>query len=82
MVEGRKRNSRDEKVNREGRKLVKFIEKRGWSIFNGTIEEDMEGEFTFTEGRECTVIDYITGGEKVKDRVRRIRVGDKVNSNR
>lgn len=57
MVEERKRNSRDEKINREGRKLVKFIEIRGWSIFNETIEEDMEGKFTFTQERGCTVID-------------------------
>lgn len=40
----------------------------------------MEGEFTFTGERGCTVIDYIVGEEKVRYRVRRMKVGDKVDA--
>lgn len=40
VKEERRRNSRDEKVNREDRKLVEFIEKRGCR-FNGTVEGDI-----------------------------------------
>lgn len=39
----------------------------------------MEGKFTFTGGRGCTVIDYIIGKE-VRDKVRRMKVGDRVDS--
>lgn len=35
--EGRRKNSRDEKINREHKKLVEFIEEREWSIFNGIL---------------------------------------------
>lgn len=45
----------------EGKILIVFLKERGWSIFNGTIEGDWEGEFTFTEGKGDTVIDYVVG---------------------
>lgn len=78
--EERKRRSKDEKINGEGRKLVEFIEGKGWSIFNGGIRGDEEGEYTFTGGKGNTVIDYVIGGEEVKDRIKRMRIGDKVDS--
>lgn len=56
--EERRRKSKDEKVNREGRRLVEFIERMGWGIFNGDIRDE-EREFTFTGVRGNTVIDYI-----------------------
>lgn len=45
------RNSKDRKMNKERKKLVEMIEERGWSIFNGNITGDEEGEFTFTGGK-------------------------------
>lgn len=41
--------------------MLKFMEEKGWKIYNGNIEGDKEGEFTYTGGRENTVIDYIIG---------------------
>lgn len=72
------RKSKDEKVNREGRKLVELIEEREWSIFNGNMSADKKGEFTFTGG--CTVIDYLIGDEDVKERIKRMRIGDRIDS--
>lgn len=37
-------------------------------------------KFTFTGGRECTVIDYIIEEKEVRDKVRRTKVGDRVDS--
>lgn len=59
--EGR-RKSRDKKVNREGKRLIGFLEGRGWMILNGCIKGDEEGEFTYTGGRGNTVIDKREGG--------------------
>lgn len=39
-----------------------------------------EGEFTFTGGKGCTVIDYVIGEEEVKDRIERMKIGDKIDS--
>lgn len=74
------RQSKDEKVNRGGRKLINLIGEMGRSIFNGCNKGDEKGEFTFTAGRGNTVIDYIIGEKRMWDRIERIKVGEKVDS--
>lgn len=51
------RNSKDKKVNKKGRILVECLEERSWSIFNGKVKGDEEGEYTGRRGN--TVIDYV-----------------------
>ncbi|XP_071576349.1 uncharacterized protein [Temnothorax nylanderi] len=74
------RSSKDKKIDREGRMLVNSIEERGWEIFNGKVRGDEEGEFTFTGGRGDTVIDYVIGEGEVREKVEKMIVGDKVDS--
>lgn len=57
-----------------------MIEEREWSIFNGNMSADKKGEFTFTGGEGCTVIDYLIGDENVKGRIKRMRIGDRIDS--
>lgn len=46
---GRKRKSKDRKVNREEKTLVEFLEEREWGIMNGSsVKYDKEGQYTFT----------------------------------
>jgi len=78
--EKRKRKSKDKNMNKEGRILVDFLEERGWGILNGSIRGDEQGEYTFTGGAGNTVIDYVMGEEEVRDRVRSLRVEDKIDS--
>jgi len=47
--EGR-RKSKDKRKNKEGREMIRRIEEVGWAIFNGNVEGDREGEWTFTGG--------------------------------
>ncbi|XP_068989265.1 uncharacterized protein [Neodiprion pinetum] len=47
---------------------------------NGNIEGDKEGEFTYVGGAGVTVIDYAIGDIEVRDRVKRIEIGDRVDS--
>lgn len=72
---GGRRCSKNKKENKEGRKLVKYVEERGWSMFNRDIKGDEEGEFTFTGGKGCTVIDYVIGDREVRNRVRELKWG-------
>ncbi|KMQ90798.1 stress response protein nst1-like protein [Lasius niger] len=74
------RKSKDRKINMEGRRLVEGLEKVGWEIFNGCTEGDEKGEFTYTGGRGESVIDYVIGEEKVKERVVKLEVGDCIES--
>ncbi|XP_029163724.1 golgin subfamily A member 6-like protein 22, partial [Nylanderia fulva] len=75
-----KRKSKDRVINAEGRKLLEFLGEKGWSILNGNTEGDEEGEWTFTGGRGNTVIDYVLGDEDSREKVKKLRVKDKVDS--
>jgi len=57
-------------VDREDRKLIEFVEEKGWEIFNGNMRGDEEGEYTFTGGKGNTVIDYIMGSKDVKEELK------------
>ncbi|XP_046628297.1 uncharacterized protein LOC124309086 [Neodiprion virginianus] len=78
--ESRSRKSKDRKIISEGRQLVQFLDKTGWAIMNGNIEGDEEGEFTYVGGAGVTVIDYAIGDIEGRDRVKRIEIGDRVDS--
>lgn len=74
------RRSKDVRINREGRKLIKFVEENGWDILNGCTRGDEEGEYSFTGGKENTVIDYAIGDLEVRERIKSLRIGDRVDS--
>ncbi|XP_011879508.1 PREDICTED: uncharacterized protein LOC105568414, partial [Vollenhovia emeryi] len=74
------RNSKDSVINKEGKRLVEFLEDKGMSILNGDTKGDEEGEYTFTGGRGNTVIDYVIGGEDLRGKVESLRIGDKIDS--
>lgn len=48
----------------------------GWSILNGNVKGDEEGEWTYTGGKGETVINYVMGNEETRERVRRMKVED------
>jgi len=75
--ERKSRKSKDRKMNREEKKLVEKIEEWGWSIWNGNIIGDEEGEYTFTGGKGNTVIDYVIGDEETRGRIRKMKMGNK-----
>lgn len=56
------------------------LKERGYSILNGSVVGDEEGKCSFTGGRGNTVIDYVIGNENTRDKMERIKVGDKVDS--
>lgn len=78
--EGNRRQSKDKVINREGRVLVEFVEERGWSVFNENMKRNEQGEYTFTEGKENTVIDYVMGNREVREEVEKMVVGEKIDS--
>lgn len=48
---GRERKAKDGKKNGEGRKLVSWLEEKGWGILNECTKGDEEGEYTFRRKR-------------------------------
>lgn len=51
------------------------MEEKGLEIFNGRIRGDEEEELLFTGGMGETVIDYIVGSVKVRERIREMKIG-------
>lgn len=76
----RGRRSRDKKVNREGRLLVDRLEEVGWTILNGGVEGDEEGNWTFVGAKGESVIDYVLGNEDVRDADEKMEVGNRIES--
>ncbi|KAL6431964.1 hypothetical protein ACFW04_007414 [Cataglyphis niger] len=78
--EGVGRKSRDKRINKEGKELLRWIEKAGWTIFNGCTKGDIEGEWTYTGGSGNSVIDYVMGDEDTRMQVGEVEVGDNIDS--
>lgn len=49
--------------------MIKFIEKKRWTILNENIKRDEEGDFTYTGGRGETMIDYVIDKGKVREKM-------------
>lgn len=57
------------------------MEELGWFILNGDMRQDEEGEWIYTGGRGDSVIDYVIGDIRVKERIDRMIVEEKIDSN-
>lgn len=57
---------------------MRWIMELEWGILNGSIKGDEEGKFTFTAGRDNTVIDLVIGNEEVRERIGSLRIGDNI----
>lgn len=58
--EGR-RQSKDNKIDKEGRILMGVIKEREWLVLNGNVKGDEEEKYTFMGGRGGMVIDLMLG---------------------
>lgn len=67
-------------MNKEGRKLCGFLKEQDWSMLNGNCKRHEEGELTYVRERGNTVIDYVIGNDRTRERIREFRVKDKIDS--
>jgi len=56
------------------------MEKRGYAIFNGNMKGDYKEEYIYTGGREKSVIIYIISDGKVRDRIERMEIEERIES--
>lgn len=70
----KKRDSRDKIINKAGRSLVEEIEERGWYILNGNAKGDEAGEWTYIGERGSSVIDYVLVNEGALNKIDRLEV--------
>ncbi|KMQ83481.1 hypothetical protein RF55_19927, partial [Lasius niger] len=74
------RRSRDKKINKEGKMLIRELEEMGWSICNKNMKGDEKGEFTCTGSKGNTVINYILGNEETREKMEKLEAGEDVDS--
>lgn len=74
------RESKDGKVNKEGRRLREAMEDRGWGVLNGCRRGVEAGEYTFTGAGGNRVIDYAMTSEEEREEVEMFEVDDRVES--
>lgn len=74
--EGKKRKSKDKKVNKDGRKLFRTIEKGGYMIMNGCVKGDEGGKFTYIGRRGKHSDRLILGGRDIMRDIEGMEIGD------
>ncbi|KAG7196729.1 hypothetical protein KM043_016066 [Ampulex compressa] len=73
-----KRRSKDRVINKDGRALLTGIKERGWSILNGSYED--EGNWTYIGENGASVIDYVIANEAAREEVKKVIEGNKTES--
>lgn len=68
-----KRNSKDTVINAEGERLIKFVEDNGWTILNGNMTGDEEGQWTYIGPNRESVIDYGVVNEKARGKNKKLQ---------
>ncbi|XP_077270175.1 uncharacterized protein LOC143901623 [Temnothorax americanus] len=76
----RRRSSKDEVINTEGKEFLEMLEERGWEVGNGNMRGDEEGEWTYSRGRGTSVVDYMVVNREAWDRVIKLTIGERVES--
>ena len=73
------RNSMDKTLNNAGKVMLEVLEQRNWSVLNGNVAGDLEGNFTFY-GAGQSVIDYMVVNPEALGRVKTMEVINRVES--
>lgn len=76
---GVKRRSVDKTVNKQGEKLLNWVEEEEWGILNEAKEGDKKGEVTFIRGRGESVIEVL-GNRMAWERIGKLEVGGEIDS--
>ena len=74
------RCSKDKVISNEGKYFIDLIEEKGWSIMNGCMTGDPEGEFTYVGARGHSVIDYAITNDRMWDEIQSFTIGERVES--
>jgi hypothetical protein len=74
------RKSKDKYIGNGGNSLIDCMQNCGLEVLNGRIKGDWEGEFTYIGSRGNTVIDYVFVNGRMLDKVTKLKVEERVDS--
>lgn len=75
-----RRKTKDKIKNAEGRIMLELIEEEGWSILNGNLEGDEEGEWTYIGSSGNSVIDYGIVNAEAREEIENFVVEERIES--
>lgn len=75
-----RRELKDGIINGGGKRFCRFLGELGWAILNGNMEGDEREELTYVGVRKDSVIVYVIGSEELRERVEKVVVKDKMDS--
>lgn len=78
--EGSRKYSKDKIMNKQGIDLLEKIEKMELGLLNGNKEGDDQGEWTFTEAKGSSVIDYVICNAETWEEIKSFRIGERIES--
>lgn len=67
-------------IVKNGKRLINWIQEKGWYVMNGSKDGDWEGEFTYVRARGSTVIDYVFVNEDLYERNIDFKIDDRIES--
>lgn len=60
---------------------MRFVEEKGWEIFNGGLGGDEQRESILIQEQKGTqLLDYVLGSKDVKEKIRELKIWDKIDS--
>ncbi|XP_032687575.1 uncharacterized protein LOC116851844 isoform X2 [Odontomachus brunneus] len=74
------RRSKDKMIGKDGRRLIEWVQEKGWYVLNGDYKGDWEGEFTYVGARGNTVIDYVIVSEEIYCKAEDFVIGGRIES--
>ncbi|XP_066596130.1 golgin subfamily A member 6-like protein 22 [Prorops nasuta] len=74
------RRSKDKVVNAEGRRMMELMGEMGLEVFNGAVNGDKEGEYTYVGHMGRSVIDFVVGDRETREEIREMEVEVRVES--
>ena len=80
MEKEKPRRSKDRTKNDEGKKMIEMVAENGWSILNGNIQGDEEGEWTYVGSRGSSVIDYVIVNVEARDEIMYFKLEERIES--
>jgi len=56
-------------IGNGGKKLVDWTQRKGWYILNESTKGDWDGEYTYIDYKDSTVIDYVIVNKRKPKRI-------------
>jgi len=69
VLSGKKKKREDKMIGNGSKKLVDWTQRKSWYILNESTKGDWDGEYTYIDYKDSTVIDYVIVNKRKPKRI-------------